>query len=225
MGGEIKGWNFSRYYSADGSEEKSTQNSITEQKKQLEARLLQIPSLISANEQAIARMQSDYDWLSSLDKRRQREYEKKNSVHPHEAAASVKNKINQTKAIVASLKVEQGRIPTQLEVLTKQMETLIKGESEGLAKGLDKESAQALGEIELEKEKAQLEHQAKLAEIEEKNAEQIALEEAQKRAAGTDTGSNTKLIIGISITVVLIIIGIMLYRKQMAKGIVQPLKA
>jgi hypothetical protein len=224
--GEIKGWDFSRYYSADGSEV-STGEAIRSDKKKLEARLLVIPKSLASIALSIKNKQHEYDWLSGLSKSHQRSYERKHGKHPHAVASAHLKSINSLKATTASLKQEQARIPVIIKELQAQLETLVKGESAGLSKGLDKESAKALGEIELEKEKARLEHESKLQDIETQKAETIAQEEAQQREEEKvdEKGNNTKLIVGISITVVLIIIGIIMYRKRMVKGIVQPLKA
>jgi hypothetical protein len=219
--GKIIGWDFTRYHSADG-DDKSSQTAITEQIEKLEARLLEIPKLISSKKQAIARMQSDYEWLSGLSKSRQRGYEKDKGVHPHVVSANLKKKIGAMSAEITALGTEKSRIPKQLENLKGQINTLIKGESEGLSKGLDKETSKELGEIELNKQNAELAHQSKLQEIEAQKAEELAREQIeQNKGAG---GANTKLIIGISITAVLIIIGIIIYRKRMSKLNIQPLK-
>lgn len=222
MGGEIKGWKFSRYYSADGSEV-STREAISQEKKALEQRLLQIPKLIASTELSIKNKLVEYEWLSGLSTSHQRSYQKKHGKHPHEVARAYLTSINAAKATVASLKQENARIPALVKELQAQLESLVKGESAGLSKGLDKESAQALGEIELEKEKARLEHESKLQDIETQKAEQLAKEQLTQNE--DDKGNNTKLIVGISIAIVLIIIGIIIYKKHMAKGIVQPLKA
>lgn len=221
----IRGWRFPRYYSADGSDSQSTRDAISIEKKNLEARLAQIPSQIAAYEQSIVRMQQDYDWLSSLDKSRQKSYQKENGKHPHEVSAAIVVKINEANNAIGSLRQEKSRIPQRLEELQKQLDSLVRGESDGLAKGLDKESAKALGEIELQKEKARFAHEAKILDIETQKAEQLAQKELEQNQTEQTKGNNTKLIVGISVAVVLIIIGIIIYRKRMAKGIVQPMAA
>lgn len=214
MRGEIKGWTFARMLYADGT---TTRDAISAEKTKLEARLVQIPSEIAAYETSIANMQKDYDWLSSLDKSHQKSYQKDHGIHPHEAAAQLLNKIAAANAAISSLKQEKSRIPIRLEELQKQLDALVRGESDGLAKGLDKESAQVLGEIELQKEQARLEHDSKMQEIELQQAEQKAAEEK----AVNEQGKNTKLIIGIIAVALLALIGFLIYRSRQAAKLAQ----
>lgn len=223
--GAIKGWDFSRYYSADGSKEQSTLDSLNAEKRKLEARLIAIPKEVSALNESIKNMQHEYDWLSSLNKRRQKSYEKEKGEHPHTTAHRYKKKIAAAKAKITSINTEKGRIPKQIEAIQKQLDTLIKGESDGLSKGLDKESAKALGEIELEKEKARLEHESKLQQIEADKQQRLAEEEVAQKEEAEQQGNKKGLIIGIAVVVILIIIGYVIYKKRMAKAVnVQPLK-
>lgn len=219
--GAIKGWEFTRFYAADGSVQQSTLDSLRSEKSKLEARILEIPKQMAGVKSGIARMQSDYDWLSSLSKSAQRSYEKEHGKHPHEVAHQIKQKIEAANATLTKLASEKSRLPEQIAVVQRQIDALVKGESEGLSKGLDKEAAQALGEIEVEKQQAQLEYEAKLQEIETQKAQRLAEEEI----AGTNSNqSRTGLYIGIGVVVVLIIVGIAIYRSRMAKVKLQPMK-
>ncbi len=222
MKGAIKGWNFARMLSADGS---TTHDALMAEKNKLEARVVAIPQEIAANEASIANMQKDYDWLSSLSKSRQKDYEKEHGEHPHQASYRLLNQINAAKAKIEALKGEKSRIAVRLEELNKQLDALVKGESDGLSKGLDKESAKALGEIELQKQQTQLAYDTKLREIEVAQAEK----QAAKEATDDQKGKNTSLIIGIAIVAILAIVGYLIYRSRKAKALadvatVQPLK-
>ncbi len=166
MNTKIKGWNFNRStgkLSADGS---TSLDNLRAEKKRLETRLAQIPGLISKLSHGIKTLESDIIWLQSLNKRRQKNWEKENGKGVGQAIHDEQNKVIARKAEVSTLQNEQKRIPEQIKAVDRQIEALIQGESTGLSKGLNAATARQMGELELEKEQNQIEHEKQIKEIE-----------------------------------------------------------
>jgi len=223
---QIKGWDFKRAFSADGS---STEASLRADKKRLEARLVEIPKLIAQLQHSIKVTQGDIDWVKSLGNWKKRKWEKEKNVVAEEWVRKTEAIVVQRKGQVSSLTTEKSRIPAQITAIQKQIDTLVKGESIGLEKGLDKESAKAIGELELEKERERLAHERAIREAEliaetkrqelqaekDRQAMEIQTKEAEKAKAGKN---QNKLFIGIGITLLLIIGGYILYKRKMAKA-------
>lgn len=214
MRGKIKGWNFFRGYSADGS---TTLENLAAEKKKLEARLAEIPGLISGLNNSISVVTGDLNWVKALDGLKKRRWEKDNNVVAEEWIRSTEATLSKYRSQLESLNAEKSRIPGQIEALQKQIDTLVKGESTGLEKGYDQETARELGKLELEKQKAQMEQERILREAELK-AQQESQQQAQKAAEQEKAGQNqTKLFIGIGVGLLLLIAGIILYRRFAAK--------
>ena len=225
--GKIKGWNFNRAYAADGSTS-STIDALRADKKKLEARLVEIPKLIEQLTHSIKVAQGDIDWVKSLSNRKKKKWEEEKGVVAEEWVRNHENQVAKMKSQVTSMTAEKGRIPAQITAIQKQVDTLVKGESTGLEKGLDKETAREMGEIELQKEKERLAHERALREAELKvESEKRALEAEEMRrehetkekaAAEEKAGKNqTKLFIGIGIALILLVGGFILYKRNKAK--------
>lgn len=210
----IIGWNFQRKYSADGS---TTQQTLLAEKKRLEGRVTEIPGLISKIQNNINLTQSDIDWLNSLNNRRRKDWEKENGKNIEQVVYDAANQIVSWKAQIDQLNTEKSRIPGQIADIDRQLAALVKGESDGLSKGLDKTTAKELGEMALKKEQNTIEHEAAM--------QQVELQKAQTTAA--KSGMSTELKIGIVIgsIIVLAIIGYMVYQhRQAAAGMPKPIK-
>ena len=222
--GKIKGWNFDRAYSADGTNE-----SLRAEKKKLEARLAAIPGLISQLNHSIQVATNDINWVKSLKRRKKKKWEEEKGVVAEEWVRKAEANVVKMKGQVSSLTTEKSRIPGQISAIQKQIDTLVSGESKGLEKGLDAETAKEMGEIELQKEKERLEYERAIREAELKaESEKRALEaeklrreqESQEKAAAEEkAGKNqTKLFIGIGIALILLVGGFILYKRKKAKA-------
>lgn len=203
--GKMIGWNFLRSadsFNADGS---STLDSLNSEKRRLEQRLVDIPKSIANYTHKIGLIRKDVQWLSSLSRSHKRSWEKKHGITTEKAIYDGNNNIANLTASINSLKIEKSRIPDQINSIEKQLDALVKGESKGLEKGLDKESAKELGKIEIEKQRQVIQHEKEM-----QQQELIAEQENQKAK------SKKGLFIGIGITILLVIIGYVIYRKQVA---------
>lgn len=209
--GKIRGWKFNRGYNAEG--DSSTMQTLNTEKQRLEKRIVAIPKLIAQLEHSIKITQNDVTWLGSLSNRNRKKWEKENGTTIEAAQFLRTKRITQMKGQVVSLKTEKARIPEQIKSIQRQIGVLVKGESVGLEQGLDKETAQQLGEIQLQKEREKMEHERTLREAE------IQAQQEEKAAEKTDTGANTKRnwIIGVSV-VALIILIVIAYKKFKAKA-------
>lgn len=208
---KIKGWKFrqERWSGVDGS---STRESLIAEKKRLAARVSQIPILMAQKQRSVKVMTDDMNWLKSLSNLKRKRWEKD---HRKDAGATIRlleNRINTEKAAIQSLASEKSRIPEQLSAIEKQLNTLVEGESKGLEKGLDKESAQALGELEVQKQTNQLEH--------EKNLQNQQLEsqrmQLQKEAEAKAGASQNKWFLILGISALVVIGGIAWYKRNQA---------
>lgn len=214
MKGKIIGWNFKRHfdrsYNADGS---TSLDTLTAEKKRLEARLVEIPKKISEINYSITATQNDITWLNGLSRSKRKDWEKANGKSVEDAVYYASQKVNEMTAQVSALGAEKGRIPAQITEVQKQLDALVKGEATGLELGLDKDTAQQLGEIQLEKERDKLAHERALREAELQKAEDANTESA---------GNGKKVIIIVSIVIVLAIIGYFIYKKKFALQPVKP---
>lgn len=224
MLGKIKGWNFNKAFSADGS---GTLNTLNADKKRLEARLLDIPKILAQLRDSLSRAKNDVIWLEALSNRKRKKWEEEKGTTVEIAVYNYQKGIVTNTARVESLLAEQKLIPSKIKAIQTQLNTLVKGESIGLEKGLDSESAKALGEIELQKEKERLAHERAIREAElkaetqkrELQAEKDKQEfEAKTKADEKAGGNQNKLFIGIGITLLLIIGGFILYKRKIAKA-------
>ncbi len=222
MLGKIKGWNFKKAFSADGS---TTLNTLNADKKRLQARLLEIPKIIPQLEESLRRAKSDIIWLKGLNNRKRKKWEKEKGTTVEIAVYNYEKGVVTNTGRIASLKTEQKQIPAQIAAIQKQLDALVKGESTGLEKGLDAESAKALGDIELQKEKERLAHDRAIREAELKAETQKRELQAEKdrqvfeAQAKDKAGSNqNKLFIGIGVALVLIVGGFILYKRKVAKA-------
>jgi LPXTG-motif cell wall-anchored protein len=223
MLGKIKGWNFKKAFSADGS---NTLNTLNADKKKLEARLLAIPTLIAQLRDSIMRAKNDVIWLEGLSNRKRKKWEKEKGTTVETAVYNYQKGIVTSTGRITSMTAEQKLIPSKIKAIQTQLDTLVKGESVGLEKGLDAESAKALGEIELQKEKERLVYERAIREAElkaetqklelqaEKDRQEFEVKTKANEKAGTD---QNKLFIGIGITLLLIIGGFILYKRKIAK--------
>lgn len=192
--------------SADGS---TTLETLRAEKQRLEARLTQIPTLVANLTNSINLMNADIVWLNGLNNRRRKNWEKENGRDLKQAVYDATNRIVDYKAQITALNTEKSRIPAQIEAIDRQLESLVKGESTGLSKGLTTAHAQQLGQLELQKEQEKLNHEAKLQEVELQKAQV----EAQK-AKGMNPQLKWGLIIGGSILAVIIIVYVIRSRKK-----------
>ncbi|WP_066756094.1 LPXTG cell wall anchor domain-containing protein [Crocinitomix algicola] len=222
MKGNIKGWNFKRAYAADGSN--STLEQLTAEKRRLEARQLEIPKIIAQLEASLERARNDIVWLESLGTLKRSKWEKEKGTTVEIAVNNYHKGIVTNTARIESLKLEQKQLPSKIQAIQKQLDTLVEGESKGLEKGLDKETAKEIRAIELQKEKERLAHERAIreaelkAEREKRELEAQQLKQQQQVKAEEKAGANqTKLFIGIGIALILLVGGIILYKRKMAK--------
>jgi len=202
-------------YSADGT---STIENLTSEKKKLEARLAEIPALISQLNHSITVVQTDLTWVKELNGLKKRKWEKDKNVVAEEWIRLTENNIVKMQAQIASLNAEKSRIPEQIQSFQNQIDTLVKGQSVGLERGLDEQTARELGQLELEKEKARLAQEQALQAAQLK-AQQENQQQAQQKVSEEKAGSmQTKIFIGIGVAIVLTIIGIILYRRFATKN-------
>jgi chromosome segregation ATPase len=206
----MKGWSFRTVkLSANGS---TTIQTLNDEKKRLESRLIQIPVLILNLEKSIATMESDNNWLKNLNDRRRKNWEQENNLKVVDAIANYEKQIVDSKANLSALKTELASTPDKIKDVNRQIEALVKGESTGLTKGLDAASAQQLGELALQKEQNQIAFETQI-----QKAEIQKLEE-QKNTSGMTSGLKTGLIIG-SILLTIAIIGFIVYKKKLASQV------
>src|ERR1043165_5079199 len=92
MKGKMIGWNFftGRELNADGS---TTIQTLKDEKKRLEARLVEIPVLVSRLQTSITNMQSDITWLEGLNNRRRRDWEKDNGKNIEQVVYDATNTV------------------------------------------------------------------------------------------------------------------------------------
>lgn len=207
-------WSFflpKRKLSADGS---TTNDTLLKEKKRLEDRLVEIPKLVANLQNSIRLMESDITWLNGLNDRRRKDWEKENGRDLKQAVYDAANRVVDYKAQVDSLNAEKSRIPAQLEVVNRQLEALVKGESAGLSRGLTSTQAQALGELELQKEQEKIVHESEMQQVELQRA-QAEAQAAQSAATGMSSQMKWGLIIGGSV-LLLAIIGYILYQRKQA---------
>ena len=206
----MKGWSFRTVkLSANGS---TTIQTLNDEKKRLDNRLIQVPVLIANLEKSTATIESDKNWLSALNDRRRKNWEEENKIKVVDAIARAERQIIENNATLVSLKTELASIPDKIKDVNRQIEALVKGESTGLTKGLDAASAQQLGELALQKEQNQIAFETQI-----QKAEIQKLEE-QKNTSGMSSGLKTGLIIG-SILLTIAIIGFIVYKKKQASQV------
>lgn len=210
-----KMWNFflpKQKLSADGS---TTLETLRAEKQRLETRLTQIPTTIANLQNSINLMSSDVTWLEGLNNRRKKDWEKENGKTVEKAVYDAKNRIVDYQAQIASMNTEKSRIPAQIEAIDRQLESLVKGESDGLSKGLTLAHAQQLGRLELQKEQEKITHETKLQEVELQQAQAVAQAEVQK-SQGMNPQLKWGLIIGGSIIAIIVVV---LVIRQQKKGL------
>lgn len=222
--GKIIGWDFKKAYNADGG---TTIDSLKAERSKLEARLKQIPIEIANLSNTIKLRVEDINWLRSISKRKLKKWEKEKGVDANTQIYRVEQAIVDFRARIASMQTEQKRIPSQISTITSQINTLIKGESTGLEKGIDRETAKELGQIELQKERDRMEHERALrkAQLEEDKIEaakqaaaQQRRQESEKQVAKKEASeqSQKNWLIGIGAVVVLGIIAWIIYKRRLA---------
>lgn len=223
MKGTIKGWNFlgKQKLSADGS---TTNQTLQAEKKRLEARLVEIPTLIARLQNSITLTQNDITWLNGLNNRRRKDWEKENGKNIEQVVYDANNTIVNYKAQVEALNTEKSRIPAQIETIDKQLQALITGESTGLSKGLTVAHAQQLGQLELQKETAKIEHEQQVQQVELQKAQseaQAAAVVAQQKTEGMNPQLKWGLIISTGLLILAITIYVIRKRKQAAALVAQ----
>lgn len=205
MRGNILGWNFAlsrQKLSADGS---TTNETLRADKQRLEARLVEIPVLISRLQNSITLTQNDINWLNGLNDRRRRDWEKENGKNIEQVVYDAANRVVDYKAQVDALAVEKSRIPAHIETINRQLEALVKGESAGLTKGLTAVQAQQLGQLELQKTQEQISHETQMQQIEQQKA-QAQADAAVQATKGMNPQLKWGLIISGSILALIVII-------------------
>ena len=206
-------WNFflpKPKLSADGS---TTLDSLKAEKQRLEARLTQIPITIANMQNSINLMSSDITWLEGLNNRRKKDWEKENGKSVEQAVYDAKNRIVDYNAQISAMNTEKSRIPDQIKAIDRQLEALVKGESDGLSKGLTTAHAQQLGQLFLQKEQEQITHETKMQEVELQQAQAVAQAETEK-AKGMNPQLKWGLIIGGSLIVIIVIVMVIRGQKK-----------
>ena len=206
-------WNFflpKPKLSADGS---TTLDSLKAEKQRLEARLTEIPRTIANLQNSINLMSSDITWLEGLNKRRKKDWEKENGKSVEQAVYDAKNRIVDYNAQISAMNTEKSRIPEQIKAIDRQLEALVKGESDGLSKGLTTAHAQQLGQLFLQKEQEQITHETKMQEVELQQAQAVAQAETEK-AKGMNPQLKWGLIIGGSLIVIIVIVMVIRGQKK-----------
>ena len=94
----------------------------------------------------------------------------------------------------------------------KQLDALVRGEATGLERGLDKETAQELGEMELQNEQEEIDHQRALRQVE--------LDQQQASPEPKSLSMGAKVAIGAGIVLLLAFVGYMIYKKRAAQKLV-----
>ncbi len=201
-------WNLKRepVSSADGS---TTRESIQEQIGTLEKRQKDLPVLITTLTHSLAVQKQDFEWIKDLKGLKQRKWEKEKSTTKEQAIRDYANRITANTAKLSSMKSELSRIPAQIETLQKQVSTLVQGESKGLEKGLDSETARELGELELQKERERMAHEKQVREAAQKREAQADAEQAAK-----DKAANNKKWLWIGALLLLLVILGIWYKKR-----------
>lgn len=210
-------WNFflpKTKLSADGSTT-TTLDSLKAEKNRLEGRLTQIPVTIANLQNSINLMTSDITWLGGLNNRRKKDWEKENGKSVEQAVYDAKNRIVDYQAQISAMNTEKSRIPAQIEAIDRQLQSLVKGESDGLSKGLTKANAQELGQLALQQEQEKISHEAKMQEVELQQAQATAQAEVDK-AKGMTPQLKWGLIIGGSIIVIIIVVVVIKRQKALA---------
>lgn len=222
MNGMMKGWNFLRKLSADGS---TTQQNLIAEKKRLEARYAEIPGQVSKIQNSINLTQSDITWLNSLSDRRKKNWEKENGKDIDQVIWDANIAIVNNKAEIDKLNTERARIPDQIKEIDRQLASLVKGESDGLSKGLTAAVAKQLGEAELVKEQQKIEHENAIQQVQLQQAKAEA-DTATAAATAAKKGMSPQVKWGLIIggTILLIVIGIVIYKRSQATGLPQPVK-
>jgi hypothetical protein len=216
MKGKILGWNFflpKQKLSADGTTT-STNETLRAEKQRLEARLTEIPILIARMQNTVNVTSSDITWLGGLNNRRKKDWEKENGKSVEQAVYDAKNLVVDYNAQISALNAEKARIPDQIKAIDRQIEALVKGESDGLTKGFTKAHAEQLGAIELKKEQETITHEAQMQQVELQKA-QAEAQTAVQNAQGMSPTLKWSLIIGGSV-VLLVIIGYVIYKRKQA---------
>lgn len=209
--GTIKGWNFfPRKLSADGS---TTNETLRAEKTRLEARLVEIPVLISRLQNTIKLTEADIAWLESLNNRRRKDWEKENGKDIEQVTYDGTKNVVSYKAQVEALTTEKARIPAQIEAIDRQLEAMIKGESTGLAQGLSSATSKQLGELAVKKEQDKIVHEQAVQQVELQKVTQEAVT-AQAQAKKMSPQMKWGLIIGS--VVVLGIIAYVIYKRKAA---------
>lgn len=214
MKGKIIGWNFTkgmkRTYNADGG---TTLEMLTAEKTRLETRLVEIPKLIAQLHHSVNVIQKDINWLGSLSNMKRKKWEKENGKSIGTAQHEGANAITKMKGQITSMTQEKSRIPDQIKSIDSQLTALVKGEATGLEKGIDKETARELGEIELQKERDRMAHERALREAE-LEQQQLAAAAAEKEKQGK---AQNKVWIVLGVIVLLAIAGYIVYKRRKAK--------
>ena len=160
-------------------------------------------------------MASDITWLQGLNNRRKKDWEKENGKSVEQAIYDAKNITVDYNAQISVLNTEKGRIPDQIKAIERQLEALVKGESDGLSKGLTTAHAQQLGQLALQKEQEQITHETKMQEVELQQAQATAQAEVEK-AKGMNPQLKWGLIVGGSIIVIIVIVMVIRHKKASA---------
>ncbi len=208
-------WNLKRepVSSADGS---TTRESIQDQISALQKRQTELPSLISSLSHSISVQQQDLQWIKSLDGLKRRRWEKEKGTTTGEAIRKYTSSINLNQAKLASLKSELSRIPDQIKILQRQVSALVEGESKGLEKGLNSETARELGEIELQKERERIAHEKEVRQREMEAAQKREAQAEAEQAAKEQSANNKKWLVIGAILLLLVILGIWYQKRQSA---------
>ncbi len=208
--GKIIGWNFKKgltgSFNADGS---SSLETLTSEKTRLENRFVEIPKLIAQLKHSISLTQNDINWLNSLSNSQRKKWEKKNGKTVEVATQFMARRVTEMNGQVGTLSSERSRIPEQINNVKQQLAALVNGEATGLELGLSKETAQQLGEMELENEQERIDHERTVRE-----SELAQLEESKEKEGWSQ---QTKIIIGVGVALLLAFIGYMVYKRQLAK--------
>ena len=205
------GWNFSRSrknYNADGA---SSLETLTSEKRRLELRLVDLPKQIAQLKHGISVLQSGLDWINSLSNMKRKNWEKDNGTTVENQTRLVSTRITDMNAQVTALSSEKARIPEQLSNVQKQLDALVKGEAQGLEKGLDKETARELGEMELVNEQEQIDHDRAIRQAQLEQQIEEPVEEKEPMSTGV------KIAIGAGVLLILVIVGYMLYQRSKNK--------
>jgi len=217
---KIKGWDFSpekekkeKQFSADGSD---TLDDLRGEINKLETRLAEIPGLIVKNEKITAKKKQDAAFLRGLKRRKRKKWEKANGKSAIATADQLEAQADELDAVIASLKVEQKRLPDRLDSLKKQVNTLVNAEGKGIEKGIDPESAKTLGEMEVAKQQEALRQQQLMMQ---KQAVQQKQAEADAKKDPPKTTDQTMWFWVAGIGLLLIIAGFFMVKKLSAKPV------